>query len=222
MNKFVKVLIGLGVVVIGLLTAVVVTFVLASVPTKGPCIDNYANPKKALLVIDVQEDFTGKTSRPPIQFKNPERMIETINKLISEARRKDILVIYVRQEYNGFWAQAIAKYLFGGRALPGQPGTQIDQRVTIVNDNLFTKAIGDAFSNPQLNALLIKNQVNELYLTGLDAEHCVHSTALGALNRGYRVNAVTDALALMAEKKWNTLMKTYQQEGIVLTTSQKF
>jgi len=64
----------------------------------------------------------------------------------------------------------------------------------VINGNDFTKRISDSFSNPQLDAFLIRNRVDELYLVGLDASYCVHKTALGALNRGYKVTVVDDAV----------------------------
>ena len=71
-------------------------------------------------------------------------------------------------------------------------------------------------------AFLIENQIDELYLTGLDAEHCVYHTAKGALNRGYAVKIITDAVLILHEKKLTDILRKYQKKGVVLTTSDKF
>jgi nicotinamidase-related amidase len=42
--------------------------------------------------------------------------------------------------------------------------------------------------------------VDEVYLVGIDAQYSVYSTAKGALNRGYKVNLITDATP-MANKE---------------------
>ncbi|HRY30497.1 MAG TPA: cysteine hydrolase [Elusimicrobiota bacterium] len=219
MKKIAKIVGGGAVAGFVLAAAVFLTFVLSGVPTRGPRIGHYAHPRKALLVVDVQEDFIGTTCPPTRKYKNSDALIATINKTIEVSRARNYPVVYIRQEYEGLWARTIAKTLFGGRGLPGRPGTQIDKRVAVVSDAIFPKRIGDAFSNPSLSDFLVKNQVDELILTGLDAQHCVHATARGALNRGYKVTAVTDALALMAENKWDALMKDYREEGILLTSS---
>jgi nicotinamidase/pyrazinamidase len=200
------------------------------VPTQGKKIENYENPRKALLVIDIQEDFTGTTARPPYPFKNSEQLIATVNALTEEASKRDVLIVYVRQEFSGLWgtmmsgmiSTMLSGKISGGTALKGSPGAEIDQRIAILTDYVFTKSKGDAFSNPELDALLIEQQVSELYLVGLDAEYCVHNTAQGALNRGYAVNIITDAVALGHEEKWEELLQQYREEGITLLTSQQF
>jgi len=115
----------------------------------------------------------------------------------------------------------ISRLFAAGTAIKGNPGTGIDRRVSIINDNIFLKPKGDAFSNPELGEFLIKHSVNELYLTGLDAQFCVYQTARGGLNRGYRVHAVTDCIALRAEKKWDSILEKYEHHGIILTKSEQ-
>jgi len=201
------------VVVLGLF--VVILLVLAG-PTKGPKIQKYADPQKALLVIDVQEDFTGRTAKPPFPYKNSRELIETVNGLIEDASGKGFNIIYIRQEFDGFMGKIISRMFGKGTAIRGTPGAEVDQRVSIINDNIFTKPKGDAFSNPALGKFLVEHSVNELFLTGLDAEFCVYHTAKGALNRGYTVNIIPNGVALRAEKKWNVLMKRYERDGIIL------
>lgn len=163
---------------------------IASRPTKGQHIETYANPQSALLVIDIQEDFTGADAKKPFPYPNAAEMIVNANRAIETASKKGMAVAYIRHEWpNRF----IFRAFFGGRAIEGQPGASIDKRVKVVNSNFFTKKIGDAFSNPELNDFLIENRVNQIYLVGLDASGCVLKTAEGALNRGYGVTVLEDA-----------------------------
>ena len=64
--------------------------------------------------------------------------------------------------------------------------------------------------------------MNELYLVGLDAAGCVHNTAKGALNLGYKVNILTDAIVLKEEEKWEEFLKEYREEGINLLLTKEF
>jgi nicotinamidase/pyrazinamidase len=187
-------------------------------PTQGTKIRAYAQPRKALLVIDIQEDYTGTSARPssPYLGEAP-AVIARVNGVIDAAIKKDMVIVYIRQEFEGFAGKAFSM-LIGGATLKGTPGAALDKRVMLASKNNLTKPKGDAFTNPQLDALLISNRVNEIYLTGLDAAYCVHSTARGALNRGYRVNIITDAIMLGSKKKWDALLETYRKEGIRLLT----
>ncbi len=183
-------------------------------PTQGQKISKYANPRKALLVIDVQEDYTGP-GRQPVLFKGAETQIATINMLIGNAPKSGMEVIYIRQIFDNNF---ITRH-FVGRTIEGQPGTELDSRIWMINQNDFTKRISDAFSNPLLDEFLIRNQIDELYLTGLDAAYCVYYTALGALNRGYKVTVVKDAI--MTRKDMSDVLKRYEKKGILLTSSEE-
>lgn len=221
MSKIKKILIVIAVLILGAIGLLVAQIILISQPTNGDKIALYENPQQALLVVDIQEDFTGITAKPPFPYKDSEKLIATVNTIIEAASRKNIIIVYIREELEGFWGTMFSNLLAGGVALKGKPGTEIDKRISIMSDFIFPKSRSDAFSNPQFDEFLIKHRVNELYLVGLDADGCVHLTARGALNRGYTVNIITDAIVLQAEEKWEQLLKQYQQEGIRLMQSQE-
>lgn len=184
-------------------------------PTQGAKIAAYARPTKALLVIDVQEDFMGLKGKQPVLYKSVEPQIAAINGLIERATKAGLKIAYVRHMYDN----NVLTRLLIGRDLEGMPGTETDARIKIVSKNDFTKKISDAFSNPRLDDFLTANKVNELYLVGLDAAYCVYNTAKGALNRGYKVTVVTDAV--MTRKDLNDVLKRYEKEGIPFTSSRE-
>jgi nicotinamidase-related amidase len=93
----------------------------------------------------------------------------------------------------------------------------IDRRIKLINGNDFEKNRTDAFSNRQFEQLLIDRQVNELYLVGVDAAYCVYYTALGGLQRGYRVNVVSDAVASRSDMA--VVVERYKRKGIRVLTS---
>lgn len=178
--------------------------------------------KSALLVIDIQEDYTGTTAKSPYPYKNSEKLIETVNKLIEKAAEKGFIVVYIRQEFDGFLGKMISKIVGHGTAIKGNPGTDFDKRVKIVSDHCFSKPMPDAFSNPKFESFIKENHIEELYLVGLDAAGCVYLTAKGALKRGYKVSIIQDGIVLLAEKKWNSLMEKYKKNGITLLWSKEF
>jgi len=121
-------------------------------------------------------------------------------------------VAYIRQVFiNNLFVR-----LHGGR----QRGRVIiDRRIKMINQNDFEKNRTDAFSSRQFEQFLINNRVNELYLVGVDAAYCVYYTALGALNRGYKVTVVTDAV--LSRKKMADVIERYRRKGIAVITSEE-
>lgn len=217
MIRLKRIALGLGAAILVLAGLFVYIYIDAVTPTKGQKIASYDRPRAALLVIDIQEDYTGTTAKPPLPYKNAGRLIDTVNRAIDRAAAKDMLVVYVRQEFGGW-----ARFIPGASAIKGTPGSMIDARVRRVSPHEFPKKIGDAFSNPELDALLVANRVDRVYLVGLDLEYCVHGTARGALNRGYTVTVLTDAVALQNEEKRDALLKEYRDEGVRLIESPAF
>ena len=83
----------------------------------------------------------------------------------------------------------------------GSEMAKMDPRIKNINNNHFIKNTMDAFINKDFENYLIDNEINQLYITGLDASACVDRTVKAALNRGYKVNIVRDAIATKNEEK---------------------
>ena len=185
--------------------------------------DNLSNYFNSIyIVIDIQEDYTGTNAKPPFPYKDSERLVNTINKLIVEASMKDVVIAFIRQEFDTPDTIEFSKKYCGGTAIKGNPGTEFDKRINIISNYCFSKPLPDAFSNAGFEAFLREQQINELYLVGLDAEYCVYETAKGAIKRGYRVFIISDGIAMQAENKWDDLLKKYEQDGITIITSHEF
>jgi len=181
-------------------------------PTRGRRIASYPQPKKALLVLDIQE--SGQRPEIPFPAHTPlGRMISNVNLLVEAFNGSGHAVAYVRQVFRS----SLISRLHGGRILAGRLEPRICRWVTVVNGNDFVKDRTDAFSNRQLERFLIEHQVNDLYLVGLDAAFCVYFTARGALNRGYRVTVVSDAV--MTGRDMNHVLERYRKRGISVVSS---
>jgi len=182
------------------------------VATRGRKIATYPNPRKALVVLDIQEGYSGTEARRPVTAPPATGMLATVNRLIDMASESDMEVAYIRQVFsNNLFVR-----LHGGRRV-GK--VMIDRRIKVINGNDFEKNRTDAFSNRRFEQLLIDRQVDELYLTGVDADYCVYYTAIGALNRGYRVVVVTDAVA--SRHKMADVLERYRRKGIGVMTSEQ-
>ena len=217
-----KILLAVLLVAVCAVGFLIIQVLMLSQPTQGEKIARYAEPRRAVLVIDIQEDFTGTTAKPPFPYRDSEQLIAAVNTITEAAAGSGVVVAYVRQELDGIRGRVLSTLFAGGTAIKGNPGTGIDRRVKVVSGDVFPKPASDAFSNPEFEEFLIGRQVNELYLVGLDAAGCIHATARGALNRGYAVTIVTDAIVLREAEKWEELLQQYRDEGITLISTQEF
>lgn len=208
MSTFLSVLLILIIVAIGSLILKIISI---SLPTTGEKIPKYSTEKKALVIIDVQEDFTGTTATTPFPYRNSIELINNINTLITKAEKENIPVIYIKHELE---ATSFNKTLFKGKVLKGNIGTRFDSRLKIINNNIFTKNIGDSFSNPKLDKFLRLNEISKLYVCGLDASGCVRLSSLGARNRHYKVIAIKDAIVTLKEDKIDEIFNKYVSKGI--------
>jgi len=185
-------------------------------PTSGARIRAYPCASKALLVMDIQESSTrgGTVSGPPSTSTPFGRMIHNTNRLIDQFSLVGFEVAYVRQV---FTSNLITR-LHGGRILAGRMEPRISRWIRVINNNDFAKNRTDAFSSRRMEQFLVDHQVNEIYLVGLDAAFCVYYTALGALQRGYRVTVVTDAV--MTGRAWDKVLEKYRRKGIAVTCTE--
>jgi nicotinamidase-related amidase len=194
-----------------------------ALPTRGLPIRQYDNPQKALLIIDVQEDFTTTSDKHSFPPEAVDRMIAAVNRVTRQASDRGIPVIFVRQEFDNWLTIMLAKIGAGGHGIKGNLGTRLDLRISRTPGSIdITKPKGDAFSNPELDAYLRQQQVNELYLMGLDGVGCVNRTAQGALNRGYRVNFIMDGIITRYKNQWNNIVVARNKDGVGVIAADKF
>jgi nicotinamidase-related amidase len=205
----------LALIVVAMIAAIVLAAVGMMVrsmfiATRGKKISTYLAPRKALVVLDIQEGYSAATLRQPVASLPPNRMISTVNRLIDKAAETGMEVVYIRQVFsNNLFVR-----LHGGRR---QGRVIVDRRIRLINKNDFEKNRTDAFSSKEFEQFLIDNQVNELYLVGVDAAYCVYYTALGALNRGYKVTVVEDAV--LSRNSMAKVLERFRRKGIAVVTS---
>ena len=208
MKLWKKLAIGACVVVLAAVVGLVLMIYLSMRPTTGPRIAAYPSAKTALLVIDVQEDYTGPHAKKP--YRDGQRIIAASNALLSRAETKGILVVYIQNVIE----DPLASFLMGGVNAPGAPGTEMDRRlVKVPGARTFTKHRSDAFSTRELDDYLRAQQVDHLLITGLDAAYCVNATVRGALNRGYKVTVYSEGIATESRTPVGKLVEDWRTRG---------
>lgn len=164
----------------------------------GARIPRYENPQKALLVIDIQKDLTEEGRKGTINIEQTDPMIDKVNQVIEYADSAGFNIAYVRHEFK---KGIITRLLTRGVLAEGSEGAEINSRIAVKNSNIFVKYVMDSFSNKDLQRFLIHNQVNHLYLTGVDAEDCIDKTLKAARNRGYKVTVIEDCVATKTDSR---------------------
>jgi nicotinamidase/pyrazinamidase len=188
-------------------------FSLASCVTSGKKIDNYSNPQKALLVIDMQIDYVDEKGKFPIEIDQINNLIETVNMIIDDFQKNNYVIIYVR---NNFRKNDIRNIFRNYAAIEGTSGAEIHPGINIASENIFDKYSPSALSNNDLKNFLMQNQINELFLCGVmaDVNECVGQTALDALNNGYMVNYIGNAVGSSSIKNIERAIDKLRKRGI--------
>ncbi|MEM9674964.1 MAG: hypothetical protein ACFB15_17880 [Cyclobacteriaceae bacterium] len=107
--------------------------------SKGQPIENYAERRAALLVVDIQEGTTGQVSKIPFYQKYSDELIEKINRISDFFKEKKALVLYVRSEVSNPLVN-----LLDNSYAKGSLGAEFDKRLKLDSGIKVTKAGNDS------------------------------------------------------------------------------
>lgn len=208
----------LFIIIFGILVPFIVAFVIRAVylsrATKGDSIANYDNPKSALLVTDIQNDTLGIS-----KYGNTDPIMKNINSSIKHAKDSEIDIVYTKQAFKG---NPLDSLISGGLYQADTFGAELSNEVSVLSENIFNKLRTDAFTSGHFEQHLISNEIDTLYIVGADACACVYKTALGAINRGYRVVVLEDGLFSVKKETLNAMLKRYKSKGIEIMNTNDF
>ncbi|KPL26139.1 MAG: hypothetical protein AMS23_03035 [Bacteroides sp. SM1_62] len=189
----------------------------ASIVTEGTAIEKYNSDNAALLVIDIQEGTTGEVSGIDGYKRAADDLIQRINTITEKSDENGILVIYIRNAITNPLINLLNNSMAKGRL-----GSELDRRLNIASDHVFSKKKEDAFSNPNLDSILIKNEISRLFVVGLDAVHCVNSTIEGARNRGYSIAVISDAIISDPDSMKYQMLERFVSRGVETLSTEEF
>jgi len=155
--------------------------------------------KKALIVVDVQNDFCPGGS---LAVADGNEVVPPLNKLMKEFLERGEPVYKTRD-----WHPAKTKHfaIYGGtwpihcvqntEGADFHPDLLDDPRITVISKGFDERADGySGFDGTQLAQLLRDEGVNEVWVGGLATDYCVKQTVLDGLHNGFRVKALADAM----------------------------
>jgi len=155
--------------------------------------------KRALIVVDVQNDFCPGGS---LAVARGDEVVAPLNKLMREFLDSAEPVFKTRDwhsaktshfaAYGGTWPVHCVQ---GTRGAEFHPDLLDDPRITIISKGIDERADGySGFDGTNLEQLLRDEGVDEVWVGGLATDYCVKHTVLDALHAGFKVRALADAM----------------------------
>lgn len=133
---------------------------------------------KALLIIDMQIG----SFKPYTLRHNTLGVIDKINTLSNYFRTNNDKVIFIQHD-------GTKENCF----LPDTEDWQLLPELTkLSGDTIISKTANDAFYHTDLQAILSKNNITELFFTGCATDFCIDTTIKSALSKDYNITVIED------------------------------
>lgn len=141
-------------------------------------------PKRALIVIDVQNDYFagGKWT-----LSGMENAADNVAKLLESARNAGDLVVHIRHEFPTADAPFFAS---------GSPGAEIHAKVKpLGNEPVILKHYINSIRETDLKAVLDKHGITDVVICGAMSHMCVDAATRASNDLGYACTVIHDACA---------------------------
>ena len=155
--------------------------------------------KKALIVIDIQNDIT----------KHYRNIIENINSAIDWAMEQGISVIYIKHNNLSPGTRTFK---------PETKGAELVPELKVVSNHVFVKTKANALTSGEFSEFIRENDIDEFYITGADATACVKSTCFNMIKSGYTVHVISDCVTSYDLKKMPEMLSYYADKGCEVKT----
>ena len=157
-----------------------------------------SNRKRALIVVDVQNDFCPEGA---LAVAKGDEVVAPLNTLIDEFLKNGEPVYESRDwhpaqtkhftAFGGTWPVHCVQNTIGAEF---HPGLRQDPRITVISKGLGDTDCYSAFDETDLAARLKRQGVQEVWVGGLATDYCVKNTVLDALKNGFEVKALENAM----------------------------
>jgi len=161
-------------------------------------------PRKALLIVDVQNDFCPKGA---LAVPRGDKVVPPINKYIKIFSQNKLPIFVTRdwhpretkhfKDFGGLWPKHCIKKTKGARF---HPDLKLPKGIIILSKGMDPQedsySAFQAVDNKEVAffKLLKKFGINELFVGGLATDYCVKFSVLDALKLRFKVKLLTDAI----------------------------
>ncbi|NRT72350.1 cysteine hydrolase family protein [Clostridium beijerinckii] len=146
-----------------------------------------------LLVVDTQKLITNE------KLYNFNAFVSNVEKIISEARKNDIEIIYIRHDDGP-----------GSELTKGTDGFEIYEKFQPINDEkIFDKKVNSAFKGTGLLEYLMDKDEKDIIIVGIQTDLCVDATIKCGFEHGF--NMIVPAYAnTTVDNKFMSAEQTYK------------
>ena len=145
--------------------------------------------KKALIVIDMQNDFLWKSRKAMFSY-DTQKLTAAVNEKIHAFEQAGDDVIYIAH----ILPNLPTNRWFIGFSIRGTQGAQLYKGVDIVSQLYFEKNLSNSFTAKAFKAHMLAQDYAEIHICGLDLCGCVGKTALGAVKECGKASLYMDAV----------------------------
>lgn len=156
---------------------------------------------KALLVIDVQEDYVGEKRNSKRFPYHSDVLLSRINQRIKGCTEENCMVVYI---LNRFFYQS-------RRFIP-----RLVKGLDVVSQNIFIKNRANCFTNPKLIRFLHKNSITELELVGIDGNYCIAASARAGKKNGFSVLLNQPCIEAARTDRFGRTIRNLQKLGVTI------
>lgn len=150
-----------------------------------------------LLIIDMQEDYTGENRNRKRFPYDIEPLIDNVNNRIDSYSREHI--VYIKNQF--FWESPKRE-------------KSLSKGMNVVSDQIFTKRNNNSFKNIEFANFLREKNVTELEIIGIDGNYCVKATAIAASKVGYKVFLNENCIGIADTKKFRKSKMKMKRIGV--------
>ena len=159
--------------------------------------------KKALVVIDIQNDIT----------KHYRDIIDDLNAAIDWAVEREMDVVYIKHNNLSPGTRTFK---------PDSKGAELVPELKIVSNKVFVKTKANALTSEAFSAHIWENGIDEFFITGADATACVKSTCFNMAKAGYAVHVISDCVTSYDLKKLPEMLTYYADKGCEVRTLEEY
>lgn len=167
--------------------------------------------RRALLLLDFQEDFLNPNGRMPVAHQQVQPVLSRARQAMMDAARDGDLIVAIGNEFkrNDYLGNLFRR----NASIEGSPGTRWASELPLRDIPYFSKWRKSAFVNPEFELWLHAHNVGTIALTGLQAKACVAATAKDAIARNLRVELISDAIACVSDKSRDRALAKLARRG---------
>ena len=159
--------------------------------------------KKALVVIDIQNDIT----------KHYRDIIDNINAAIDWAADLGMTVIYIKHNNLSPGTRTFK---------PDTRGAELAPELKVVSNHIFVKTKANALTSEPFSEFIRSKDIREYYIAGADATACVKSTCFNMTKAGYAVHVISDCVTSYDLKKLPEMLAYYSDKGCEVRTLEEY